>query len=54
LLQGKFADAEKWAQMLDDSGQGEAVAKKMLEAAKTKRLSEGLRAMIEPPAPAGK
>ena len=49
LLTGKFAEAEKWAQRLDDSGQGDAVTKKMLEAAKAKTLTEGLRAMIEPP-----
>src|SRR5205814_2301727 len=48
LLQEKFADAEKWAQMLVDSGQGDAVAEKMLEAAKAKKLTEGLRATIEP------
>lgn len=52
LLQGKFADAEKWAQMIEDSGQGDEIAKKMLEAAKAKKLSDGLRATIEPPAPA--
>ncbi len=52
LLQGKFTDAEKWAQMLDDSGQGDAIATKMLEAAKAKKLSDGLRMTIEPSAPA--
>ncbi len=52
LLQGKYADAEKWAQMVVDSGQGDAVATKMVEAAKAQRLSEGLRATIEPPVPA--
>jgi hypothetical protein len=35
-----------------DSGQGDAVAAKMLEAAKEKHLSEGLRQTIEPPRPA--
>jgi tetratricopeptide (TPR) repeat protein/tRNA A-37 threonylcarbamoyl transferase component Bud32 len=50
LLTGKFAEAEKWAQKLDDSGQADPVAKKMLEAAKAKTLSEGLRQTIEPPA----
>ncbi len=49
LLTGNFVEAEKWAQRLDDSGQGDAIAKKMLEAAKAKTLREGLRAMIEPP-----
>jgi serine/threonine protein kinase len=51
LLQGKFDNAEKWAQMVVDSGQGDAIATKMLEAAKEKRLSDGLRQTIEPPAP---
>ena len=51
LLQGKFEQAEKWAQNLVDSGQADEVGKKMLEAAKEKRLSEGLRMMIEPLAP---
>ncbi|MGB8170385.1 MAG: tetratricopeptide repeat protein [Chthoniobacteraceae bacterium] len=54
LLEGRFAEAEKWAQILDDSGQGDAVAKKMLDAAKEKKLSDGLRMTIEPPAPAGR
>ncbi len=52
LLQGKYTDAEKWAQMVVDSGQGDAITTKMLEAAKAQRLSEGLRASIEPPDPA--
>ncbi len=51
LLQGRYADAEKWAQMVEDTGQGDAIAKKMLEAAKARNLSDGLRATIEPPAP---
>ena len=51
LLQGKFADAEKWAQQIMDSGQADEVAKKMLEAAKVKSLSAGLRLMIEPKVP---
>jgi tRNA A-37 threonylcarbamoyl transferase component Bud32/thioredoxin-like negative regulator of GroEL len=50
LLEGKFEEAEKWAQMVVDSGQGDAIATKMLEAAKEKRLSEGLRQTIEPAA----
>jgi tetratricopeptide (TPR) repeat protein/predicted Ser/Thr protein kinase len=49
LLKGKYAEAEKWAQSLVDSGQADATAKKMLEAAKAKTLSEGLRRLIEPP-----
>jgi predicted Ser/Thr protein kinase len=48
LLQEKFPEAEKYAQMLEDSGQADALAKKMLEAAKARRLPEGLRAAIEP------
>ena len=51
LLQGKFAAAEKWAQQIVDSGQADEVARKMLEAAKAKHLSEGLRVMIEPKVP---
>jgi Flp pilus assembly protein TadD len=51
LLQGKFEDAEKWAQMLVDTGQGGDTATKMLEAAKNKQLADGLRQMIEPPLP---
>jgi serine/threonine protein kinase/cytochrome c-type biogenesis protein CcmH/NrfG len=51
LLQGKFSAAEKWAQMLEDSGQADSVAKKMLEAARSQSLSDGLRATIEPPEP---
>ena len=54
LLQGKFEDAEKWAQMVVDSGQGDAIATKMLEAAKAKQLSDGLRQTIEPPPSAAK
>ena len=50
LLEGKFGPAEKYAQDIVDSGQADEVAKKMLEAAKAKHLSDGLRMMIEPPA----
>ncbi len=52
LLEGKFEQAEKWAQDLVDSGQGDETAKKMLEAAKAKKLSDGLRMLIEPPSAA--
>lgn len=48
LLKGNYEQAEKWAQDIVDSGQADAVAQKMLEAAKEKHLSEGLRLMIEP------
>ena len=49
LLEGKFEQAEKWAQNIVDSGQADATANKMLEAAKAKKLSDGLRMIIEPP-----
>ena len=49
LLQGKFAEAQKYAQRVVDTGQADAVAAKMLDAAREGRLSDGLRAMIEPP-----
>jgi tetratricopeptide (TPR) repeat protein/predicted Ser/Thr protein kinase len=49
LLQGKFDEAEKWASKVVDSGQGDDVASKMLEAAKAKHLPEGLRLVLEPP-----
>jgi tetratricopeptide (TPR) repeat protein/predicted Ser/Thr protein kinase len=48
LIQGKFEQAEEWAGKVVDSGQGDEVARKMLEAAKARKLSEGLRFMIEP------
>jgi tetratricopeptide (TPR) repeat protein len=47
LLQGKFAQAEEWAQKVVDSGQGDNIANKMLQAARDKKLSEGLRATLE-------
>jgi len=49
LIEGKFEPAEKWAQDIVDSGQADDTAKKMLEAAKAKKLSDGLRMLIEPP-----
>src|SRR5439155_7765543 len=48
LIQGKFEQAEKWAQMVVDSGQGDEGARSMLRAAKGKKLSDGLRLMLEP------
>jgi tetratricopeptide (TPR) repeat protein len=48
LLQGKFADAEKWAQKIVDSGQADETTRKMLEAAKSKKLNDELRLMLEP------
>jgi Flp pilus assembly protein TadD len=51
LLQGRYSDAEKYGQMIEDSAQGDETARKMLEAAKARNLPKGLRATIEPPAP---
>jgi serine/threonine protein kinase/Tfp pilus assembly protein PilF len=48
LLEGKFDQAESWAQKMVDSDQADDLARQMLNAAKEKRLSEGLRLMIEP------
>jgi serine/threonine protein kinase/cytochrome c-type biogenesis protein CcmH/NrfG len=50
LLEGKFDQAETWAQKLVDSGQADDLARQMLQAAREKHLSEGLRFRIEPPA----
>ncbi len=49
LLEGKFDQAESWAQKMVDSGQADETAKKMLEAARQKKLSAGLRLLLEPP-----
>jgi len=48
LLQGKFDDAQQWAQKIVDSGQADELTAKMLQAAKDRRLSDGLRFAIEP------
>jgi tetratricopeptide (TPR) repeat protein len=48
LLEGKFEAAETWAQKIVDSGQADETAKKMLEAAKDKKLSKDLQSIIEP------
>jgi serine/threonine protein kinase/tetratricopeptide (TPR) repeat protein len=48
LLEGKFDEAQKWAQKLVDSGLADELARRMLEAAQTKHLSDGLRFRIEP------
>ena len=45
----KFAEAEKWAQKIVDSGQASADARRFLDAAKKKRLPDDLRRLIEPP-----
>ena len=48
LLQGKLDQAEEWARKIVDSGQGDARARALLQAAKDKKLSDELRLMIEP------
>ena len=48
LLQGKFQTGGKYVQMVVDGGQSDKSADRMLQAAKEKRLPEGLRIVIEP------
>ena len=48
LIQGKFEQAEEWARKIVGSGQEDEAARAMLQAAKDKKLSDGLRVMIEP------
>jgi RNA polymerase sigma factor (sigma-70 family) len=48
LLQDRFDEAEHWAQTIVDSGQGDEGARAMLKAAKDKKVSDGLRVMIDP------
>jgi len=48
LLQGNFSEAERWALRVVESGQGDATAQKMLDAARAKELPEGLRLVIAP------
>ena len=48
LLQDRFDDAEHWAQTIVDSGQGDETSRAMLKAAKDRKVSDGLRLMIEP------
>jgi Flp pilus assembly protein TadD len=48
LLQDRFDDAERWAQTIVDSGQGDETSRAMLKAAKDRKVSDGLRLMIEP------
>ena len=48
LLQDRFEEAERWAQTIVDSGQGDETSRAMLKAAKDKKVSDGLRLMIEP------
>jgi tetratricopeptide (TPR) repeat protein len=46
LLQGKFEEAQKWAQKLVDAG--ETTAQPLLDAAKAKQVPDGLREQITP------
>jgi len=48
LLQGRFAQAEEFAQKVVDSGQGDELAKKMLQAARERKLPEGLKLILQP------
>lgn len=48
LLRGEYGKALPWAQKIADTGQGGEVAQEMLEAARKKSLSEGLRNKIKP------
>lgn len=50
LLAGRFEDAEIWARKIVDSGQGDDVARQMLDAAKERKLRDDLRRLIEPAA----
>jgi RNA polymerase sigma factor (sigma-70 family) len=48
LLQDRFDEAEHWAQTIIDSGQGDESVRAMLKAAQDKKVSDGLRVMLEP------
>ncbi|MGH7177185.1 MAG: tetratricopeptide repeat protein [Tepidisphaeraceae bacterium] len=50
LLQGKFEEAEKWAQKLVDSKQSgdDLTARRMLDSAKAKKIDDNLRGQLEP------
>ncbi len=50
LLQEQFEKALPWAQKIADSGQGDDIAKRMLDAAKSKRLDGDLLRLISPAA----
>ncbi len=52
LLEGKFAAAAKWAQKVVKDQPKDALAKKMLAAAKAKQLDDDLPRQIEPAPPA--
>ena len=48
LIQGKFEQAEEWARKLVESGEGGPTGDKLLQAARDKKVSEGLRLIIDP------
>lgn len=48
VVQGKFEQAEERARMIVESGQGGEGARAMLQAVKERKLSDGLRLLIEP------
>jgi tetratricopeptide (TPR) repeat protein len=49
LLQGKYDKAAEWAGKLVESGQADESARRILDAARAKKVPEGLRVVIEPP-----
>jgi Flp pilus assembly protein TadD len=48
LLEGRYADAERWAVQLVASSPGHATAQQMLEAARARRLDDSLQRRIRP------
>ncbi len=54
LVQGRFEEAQKWAKIMEDAGPVDETTKKVIEAAKTNQLSEGLRMLLDPPTPRAK
>ncbi len=48
LMQGKYAEAERWAQKIVDSNPADEIAKQLLQAAKEKHISDEVRSLIEP------
>jgi tetratricopeptide (TPR) repeat protein len=53
LLQGKYADAEKYARLVSTTPGDDGIAQQLLQAAQAKTVSPALRAMIEPGAANG-
>lgn len=51
LLEGKYAEAGKWAKKLVAAGDADETAKQMLAAAEAGSLDDALREQIEPPRP---